>query len=64
MIERLLYTVSDAAELLSISRSVLYELLAAGAIESVSVGRSRRIPAAALRDWVERQRATSTAPSA
>ncbi len=43
MSHKLAYTVAEAAELLSISRSLLYELIHAGRIESVKFGRSRRI---------------------
>lgn len=49
--QRLLTTV-QAAEYLSISRSKIYELLSAGVTMSVVVGRSRRVPLGALRDYV------------
>jgi excisionase family DNA binding protein len=52
--ERLLYTPVEAAKALSISRSSLYILLAEGAITSVRIGSSRRIPASALAVFVER----------
>jgi excisionase family DNA binding protein len=52
----LLLTVAQAAALLSISRTTLYELLAGGAIESIYIGRSRRVPVSALHDFVESQR--------
>ena len=61
--DRLLLTVSDAARRLGISRSLFYELLAAGEIESIHVGRLRRIPAAALADYVERQRRVRPHPA-
>ena len=62
--DRLLLTVSDAARRLEISRSLFYELLAAGEIESIHVGRLRRVPAAALADYVDRRRAsTKTEPA-
>lgn len=51
--EKLLYSPREAAELLSISRSKLYELMACGAVRSVRVGRSRRISADALRAFVD-----------
>jgi excisionase family DNA binding protein len=51
--ERLLLTVPEAAERLAISRSKLYELLAAGEIPTVHIGRSVRVPAAGLARWVE-----------
>jgi excisionase family DNA binding protein len=52
MIDQLLFTVSDAADRLSLSRSKVYELLAQGTLRSVTVGRSRRIPADALVTFV------------
>ncbi|GAA4618414.1 hypothetical protein GCM10023195_82750 [Actinoallomurus liliacearum] len=52
----LLYTLPEAAALLRISRTKLYELLAANEIESVYIGRSRKIPAAALDAYVNRLR--------
>jgi len=41
--EKLAYTVSEAAALLSLSRSFLYEQIHAGTIETIKIGRSRRI---------------------
>ena len=49
---RLLLTVSEAAEMLAISRSKLYELIASNAIRSVRIDGSRRIPIAALTDYI------------
>jgi excisionase family DNA binding protein len=54
--ERLLLTVSEAAQQLTIGRSLLYELLADGQVESIHVGRLRRIPIDALADFIDRQR--------
>jgi excisionase family DNA binding protein len=51
---RLLYRPIEAAALLSVSRSRIYELLASGELASVAIGRSRRIPAEALRDLIAR----------
>ena len=53
--ERLLLSVDEAARRLSIGRSLLYELLAAGEIRSIHVGRLRRVPIAALTDYINRQ---------
>ncbi|MBO2531093.1 MAG: hypothetical protein CW348_14800 [Thermobifida sp.] len=39
---RLLLTVPEAARVLAISRSKLYELLASGAVRSLRIGGSRR----------------------
>ena len=52
--EKLLLTPREAAAVLGIGRSKLYELLQAGQIPSVRIGKCRRIPAAALRELVER----------
>jgi excisionase family DNA binding protein len=53
-IPRLLLKPEEAATVLGVSRSTLYELLAAGAVESVHIGKSRRVPVAALERYVER----------
>jgi excisionase family DNA binding protein len=39
-------------EILSLGRSVIYELLRSGRLRSVREGRTRLIPAAAIRDYV------------
>jgi len=57
-LNKLLVTPDEAAELLSIGRSKLYELLAEGAVESVRVGTCRRIPVQALKDFVSSLRHT------
>jgi excisionase family DNA binding protein len=57
---KLLLTAGEAAEILGIGRTKVYELLRVGAIESVRVGASRRIPAAALDEYVEWLRAEAS----
>ena len=54
--QRLLLTVSEAAQQLGIGGRLLYELLADGQVESIHVGRLRRIPIDALADFIDRQR--------
>ena len=49
---RLLLTVPEAAEALAISRSKLYELIAAGLVRSVRIDGSRRVPVDALESYV------------
>ncbi|MER7542030.1 helix-turn-helix domain-containing protein [Spirillospora sp. NPDC127506] len=49
---KLLLTVPEAAKALAISRSKLYELLASGALRSVRIDGSRRIPLHALNDYI------------
>ncbi|MBL8775084.1 MAG: helix-turn-helix domain-containing protein [Acidimicrobiales bacterium] len=51
-----LLTVEQAATYLAVSRARTYELLASGALESVKIGRSRRVPLVALHEYVERLR--------
>lgn len=52
----LLLTPLEAARRLSISRTSLYELLLTRQITSLKIGRSRRVPADALVDYVDRLR--------
>jgi excisionase family DNA binding protein len=47
-----LYRVSEAMELLSLSRSVIYELIRSGRLRSVQEGRSRRIPGSAIAEYI------------
>jgi excisionase family DNA binding protein len=58
---RLLLTVPEAAEALAISRSKLYQLIASGAVDSILIGGSRRIPLAALEEYISRLLAERTA---
>jgi len=45
-------TVVEAARRLSVGRTTMYALIASGEIPSVTVGRLRRVPAEALKDYV------------
>ncbi len=56
--EKVLLTVEEAAERLSIGRTKAYELMATGALESVTIGRCRRIPVEALEPFVTTLRRT------
>jgi excisionase family DNA binding protein len=47
-----LYTVKETMAILSMSRSVIYELLRSGRLRSLKEGSSRRISAAAITDYV------------
>jgi excisionase family DNA binding protein len=49
---RLLLTVPEAAQALAISRSKLYELIAAGLVRSVRIDGSRRVPIEALETYI------------
>ena len=46
---RLLLRVAEAAEVLAISRSSLYQLIATGEVRTVRLGRAVRIPSSELR---------------
>ena len=52
----LLFTIPEAARVLALGRTTIYQLIAAGTLERVHIGRSARVPATALADFVERQR--------
>lgn len=54
--QSLLYKPEAAASALGIGRTKIFELIAEGAIETVQIGRSRRVPAQALEDYVARLR--------
>ena len=52
--EPLLVSVKKAAEMLSISRSQCYELVRAGTIPAVRLGRSIRVSYAGLQEFISR----------
>jgi excisionase family DNA binding protein len=51
-----LLTVEEAARRLGIGRTVCYRLISSGELESVTVGRLRKIPADAVPEYVARLR--------
>ena len=53
---RLLLRIDEAAERLGIGRSLMYRLVLSGEVESVHVGRLRRVPAECLAEHVARLR--------
>jgi excisionase family DNA binding protein len=50
--EKLLLSPAEAAAHLGIGRSKVYELIRLGQLRSVKIGASRRIPQAALADFI------------
>jgi excisionase family DNA binding protein len=48
----LLLTVEEAAKRLRLGRTLVYRLISSGELESVKVGRLRRVPAACLPEYV------------
>ena len=53
--EPLLVRVEQAARILSLSRSTIYQMLESGELPSVRRGAARRIPVAALHAWIAMQ---------
>ncbi len=54
--EKLLYSPDEAMELIGVGRSQMFELIARHEIESVKIGRLRRIPREALTAYIEQLR--------
>jgi excisionase family DNA binding protein len=48
--------INDAARMIGVGRTKLYELIAAGEVETVKLGKSTRITTASLHELVRRQR--------
>jgi excisionase family DNA binding protein len=51
---KLLLTVNEAAEALSLGRSAMYALLLSGEVPSIKIGRVRRVPLYGLEAFVHR----------
>ncbi|EQB33678.1 helix-turn-helix domain-containing protein [Sphingobium ummariense] len=48
--------VNEAARMIGVGRTKLYELIAAGEVETMKLGKATRITTASLHDLVRRQR--------
>lgn len=59
-----LLRVEEAADRLGIARTMMFKLVREGEVESVLVGRLRRIPVVCLDEYVERLRRRFHGPSA
>jgi excisionase family DNA binding protein len=51
--EKLVYRVSEACELLGISRSQGYVLIRENKLPAIKIGESWRVPATTLRQWID-----------
>ena len=60
--DKLLLTAEEAARVLSVGRSTVYDLIRLRLLRSVKIGRSRLIPATACRELVERLMEQSEEP--
>ena len=58
--EKLLLRADEVAKALGLGRSKAYEMMATGVLPVVRIGRSVRVPANALSDWVEEATASAT----
>lgn len=56
---KLLYSIEEAAKLLSVGKRKVEALVADGEVETVLIGRRRLVPAEALTDYIERLKAAS-----
>ncbi|WP_433299032.1 helix-turn-helix domain-containing protein [Actinoplanes sp. CA-030573] len=56
----LVLTIEQAARRLGIGRTLTYALVTSGEIESVTIGRLRRIPAECLTEYINRLRQHNT----
>lgn len=50
--ERLLLRPMEAADLIGVSRARVYQLIGDGSIPNIRLGKSLRVPAERLREWV------------
>ncbi|BBJ42103.1 MULTISPECIES: helix-turn-helix domain-containing protein [Streptomyces] len=50
-----LLTVPEVMARLKIGRSTVYDLIRSRRLPSITIGRARRVPAAALRDFIDHQ---------
>lgn len=55
-----LYRVEEVAQLLGVGRTRVFDLIKLGELRSVKIGGSRRIPATALDEYVERLLASAS----
>jgi excisionase family DNA binding protein len=52
-VEKILLRPSEVSELVGMGKSKVYELIAAGTIPCIRIGKSVRVPAEALRRWID-----------
>ena len=55
-VEPICVRVNDAARMIGVGRTKLYELIANGEVETVKIGKATRVTTASLRGLVDRQR--------
>ena len=55
-VEPICVRVNDAARMIGIGRTKLYELISAGELETIKIGKATRVTTASLHEFVRRQR--------
>jgi excisionase family DNA binding protein len=60
-VEQLLLKADEVAKRLSLGRSKVFLMIARQELPSVRIGKSVRVPAKALEEWVDERRAEATA---
>jgi len=55
MQDKLLLTLDEVFETLQISRSKGFQMISAGILPSIKIGRLRRVPVDTLRAWIQQQ---------
>ena len=58
-IEPICVRINDAARMIGIGRTKLYELIATGELETVKIGNATRVTTASLHGLIDRQRVDS-----
>ena len=58
--DQLLLRAEEVSKALNIGRSKAYEMMAGGELPIVRIGRSVRVPAKALEEWIEVQACASS----
>ena len=56
-VETICVRVNDAARMIGVGRTKLYELISSGELETIKIGKATRITTASLHRLVERHRA-------
>lgn len=56
--KQIVLTVEEAALILRIGRTLMYSLVSSGAVESVTIGRLRRVPVDALHSYLSTLRSS------
>lgn len=64
MIEKVGYSIEEAAQSLGVGRTTVYDLMNSGDLESVKVGRRRIIPADAVGAFLAARRAATAGADA